>query len=687
MINYQRWQEGLFILSLALSSCKTSETFSESDSNAKNAGKNPQLHLPEIFSNNMVLQRDKEIIIWGKAPSGADVCIKIFATGSDQPIRSKCYPAGIDNQFRINLAPVKGSPTAHTMVVETLGEKKVLEDVLIGDVWLTAGQSNMQLKVKHALEKDEANRSLPQPHIRLFVQEMITSDMRSNTSKVPLFNSPGASWRKAISPKDIEDSSATGFFFAGKISEHLAAIGENIPVGIINTAVGASDIYAWMSPQKMNANEKLRNKIPKNWRSEGGPLYQESYLQPTACFNHKIGPIAPFGIRGFLWTQGEGRLGDEGEAANYRHALRELIHDWREHWQSPDLPFILTQAHPTAFPYSAPRKLDELAFTREAQIDIIRDAPFTCTVAIHDVDLTWNSGDFEHKHPIHPLAKKLVGERMANAAWQLSYLRKSDCHAPIFNRLEIRGSRGKVFFSYVGDGLSYRMSDHSIRGFAISGEDRMFYPAEAEITGKDSVEVWHPKVTRPVAITYAFTQMNQGSNLVRSDGTPVSPFRSDRLKSTYLRIKPTIRQEAEMVKILQMDPPARDRLIQDPKSSRQAYREFQSHDLGQHITFEIITVDEGSYTFSMQALKGPNFGQARIFLDDEVLKSNVDFFAPVSGMHSLKLADNILLKPGSHALKMELVGKNPSSSDVRLGIDMFELIQHGPSHSSIVEDW
>lgn len=635
----------------------------------------------------MVLQRDKEIIIWGKAPSGAEVCIKLFATEGDQPIRSKCYTSGIDNQFRINLPPVKGSPIAHTMVVESLGEKKVLEDVLIGDVWLTAGQSNMQLKVRHALERDEAIQSLPQPKIRLFVQEMITSDMRSNTSKVPLFNSPGASWRKAISPKDIEDSSATGFFFAGKISENLAAIGENIPVGIINTAVGASDIYAWMSPQKMNANEKLRKKMPENWRSEGGPLYQESYLQPTACFNHKIGPIAPFGIRGFLWTQGEGRLGDEEEAANYRYALRELIHDWREHWQSPDLPFILTQAHPTAFPYSDPRKLDELAFTREAQIDIIRDAPFTCTVAIHDVDLTWNSGDFGHKHPIHPLAKKLVGERMANAAWQLSYLKKSDCHAPVFNRLEIRGSRGKVFFSHVGDGLSYRKSDHKIRGFAISGEDRRFYPAEAEITGKDSVEVWHPKIARPVAITYAFTQMNQGSNLVRSDGTPVSPFRSDRLKSTYLRIRPTIRQEAEMVKILHIDPTARDRLVQDPKSSRQAYREFQSQNLGQHITFEIITVDEGSYTLSMQAIKGPNFGQARILLDGEVLKSNVDFFDPVSGILSINLADNIFLQPGSHALKIELVGKNSLSSDVRLGIDMFELIQYGTSDSSIVEDW
>lgn len=687
MIKYQRLQKGLFILSVTLSSCKTSKTVTGSGPNSSKDEVIPRLELPEIFSSKMVLQRDKEISIWGKAPVGAEVCIKLLATDTDQTIRSKCHRAGTDNRFKINLPPVKGTIKPHTLVVETLGEKKVLEDVLIGDVWLTAGQSNMQLKVKYALEKDEAIKILPQPHIRLFVQEMITSDMRNNTSKVPLFNSPGAIWRKAISPQDIEDSSATGFFFAGKISQNLASFGENIPVGIINTAVGASDIYAWMSPQKMTANEKLRDKMPKTWRSEGGPLYQESYLQPTACFNHKIAPIVPFGIRGVLWTQGEGRLGDEGEATNYRYALRELIHDWREHWESPDLPFILTQAHPTAFPYSSPGKLDELAFTREAQIDIIREVPFTCTVAIHDIDLTWNSGDFQHKHPIHPLAKKLVGERIANAAWQLIYQRKSDCHAPVFDRIHLTGSRGTVYFSHVGEGLSYRQGDHKIRGFAISGEDRIFHPAEAKITGKNSVEVWHPKITHPVAISYAFTQMNQGSNLVRSDGTPVSPFRSDRVKSTYLRIRPTIRQEAEMVKILHMDPPASDRLIQDPKSSRQAYREFQSYNTGQHITFEIVTVDEGFYTFLMQAKKGPNFGQARISLDGEVLKSNVDLYAPVSDILSLKLSDEILLKPGSHALKIELVGKNTFSSDVRLGIDMFELIPHGPIDSSIVEDW
>ncbi len=687
MIHYQEWQTGLLTLALGLSACKTSEIIKESFPKSQTTQKDIKLSLPEIFSSNMVLQRDKTILIWGKAPINTDVCVQIFAAGVRDPIRSKCHIAGDDHQFLINLPAIKGSPTSHTLIVENLGERKVLNDVLIGDVWLTSGQSNMQLKVKYALEKDEAFRALPRPHMRLFVQEMITSDMRSNTSKEPLFNSPGAGWKKAISPEEIQDSSATGFFFATKLSEILASKGEDIPVGIINTAVGASDIYAWMSPKKMTGNEKLSKKMPQAWRSEGGPLYQESYLQPTACFNHKIAPIAPFGIRGVLWTQGEGRLGNEEDAADYRDALRELIHDWREHWQSPDLPFIITQAHPTAFPYRDPTKLDELAFTREAQTDIVRDVPFTCSLAIHDVDLTWNSGDFKHKHPIHPLAKKLVGERLANAAWQLSYPSQKSCPTPRFNRLDIMDSRVKVFFNHVGDGLSYRKGDHKIRGFAISGEDRRFYPAQARITGKDSVEVWHPQIAHPVAITYAFTQMNQGSNLLREDGTPVSPFRSDRIKSTYLRIRPTIRQEAEIVNILNMDPPGRDRLIRDPNASRQGYREFLSEKIGQSITFEIITVDEGSYTVSMQAIKGPLFGQGRILLDGVVLSTNIDFFSPVSAIHSFKLTDKILLEPGSHALKIELVGKNPSSSDHRLGIDMVELIQDGPKDSSVIDDW
>jgi sialate O-acetylesterase len=669
MTQLRKWQKGPIVLAIGMASCKTGLVADNSNPSADPSGSEVKLELSEVFSNKMILQRDKNIVIWGKAPSGSEVCVNIFSLGNTDPIRSGCHRAESNHRFRIELPPLKGSITPHTMIAENLGTKKVIEDVLVGDVWLASGQSNMQLMVKYALEKDEAFQNLNRPNIRVFVQEMITSDMRDNTSPVPLFHSTGASWRRAISPKEIEDSSAIGFFFARKLSDLLSSAEENIPIGILNTAVGASDVYAWISPKTMLSHDTLREKMPNKWLTKGGPRYQESYLQPTACFNHKLAPLAPFAIRGFLWTQGA------------------LIDDWREHWQDPDLPFIFTQAHPTAFPYDEPSKLDELAFTREAQIDTIADVSSTCILPIHDVVLSWNFGDFQHKHPIHPLSKKTVGERMAEAAWQLSYKGRKDCHAPVFSHIEIDGSRAKVYFKYVGDGLVYRKEEKKIRGFAISGTDRQFVPAYAKITGKNSVEVWHPQIDRPVAVTYAFTQMNQGSNLLRQDGVPVSPFRSDRTKSTYLRIKPTLRQEAEMVNLLHIDPPGMDQLMSDPQASRQAYRLFKSPTTKGSMTYEMITVDEGTYSLTIQAVKGPQFGQARITLDGNILAPNIDFYDQTQRIFSTSLATKIQLKPGSHSLQVELVGKNSAATDQNLGIDMFELIQHGPQHHSVVDDW
>lgn len=484
-----------------------------------------EIRLPDVIGNSMVLQQKMTVPVWGTAEPGEAVTVAFAG-------QKKTVIAGQDGKWRVDLGKLAASFQPQTMTIT--GKNTIeLKDILVGEVWLVSGQSNMQRLLRETDNGEAVQAAANHPNIRLF-----------NASREVAFKKKQGKlgeWA-ACTPESVKEFSAAGYYFGVGLQKEL-----NVPVGLLNSSYGGSQAEAWTPVAYLNASPDLKPTVDRTkiweaerekvrvdyaaaiakWRedqdkakatgarpspSPGVPDALRDYRIASSIYDGMIEPLMPFGIKGAIWYQGES---NEARAEQYNLLLPTMIRAWRERWGEGNFPFGIIQlpnyravkAEPEEAPWS---------FIREAQRQTALKTANTGLIVTIDIG---------EANDIHPKNKVDVGRRML--AWALKdvYGRKI-ATSPVLKKTEVKGGKIILTFDDVGSGLRIKKGE-KLNEFAIAGADKKFVWAEAKIVGKNKVEVWSSAVASPLAVRYAFNSNPKDPNLTNDSGLPASPFRTD----------------------------------------------------------------------------------------------------------------------------------------------------------------
>ncbi len=438
-----------------------------------------------LFTDNAVLQQGKDIVVWGTAAADE----KVTVTLSDETVTA----TNEGGKFTARLkARDSGGP--HELTISGQNTVKV-SNVLVGEVWVASGQSNMQWPVSASADPEKTVESSANERIRLFSVPLLARAQPQESVE--------AKWQ-LCGPDTVGDFSAVAYAFGKELEAHL-----KVPVGLINTSFGGTPAEAWTSRESLLANELLKK--------DYGDLAAEDNKShaPSSLYNAMIHPLLPFAIRGAIWYQGESNA---SRAYQYRTLFPAMVEDWRKHWGQGDFPFLFVQLAPFTDILKEPAD-SAWAELREAQLMTTQNTKNTAMAVITDL------GD---EKDIHPTQKAPVGARLALAARAIAYGEAVEYSGPTFSQLEIQGDKAVLSFSHLGDGLVAK--DGALTGFTIAGKDQKFVNAQAEIQG-DKVVVSSAQVKEPVAVRYGWANYPV-VNLWNKAGLPASPFRTDSFPGT-----------------------------------------------------------------------------------------------------------------------------------------------------------
>jgi sialate O-acetylesterase len=439
-----------------------------------------QIELPSIFADNMVLQRDHANVIWGKATPRELIEVHL----ADKRIITT---VNTDRSWSVTIPPLPaGGPYELTIT----GFKQVtLHNVAMGDVWVCAGQSNMgmELEVAHHSENDIAQADYPR--LRYFaIAPASTSKPRKNVK---------GQWYVANS-QTVQTFSAVAYYFARDVHKET-----KVPIGVLECSAASTSIRGWIS----------RNSLRE-------PVRKFMYCRSSSLFNGMIAPITSFGITGIVWYQGETDI-FERSFKSYQKHLAMLINDWRGHWNEGTLPFFCVQLPNFSQTWQVPTD-SAWAELREAQYKVCSSVPNTYLAV---------SVDIAKEDPVglHPLEKEEIGRRLAQITLAAVYGKGKDFMSPSYDCMNVTGNKALISFQNVGKGLI--CNGTTVEGFAISGSDKVFYWADADIqrNGRE-ILVSSKKVPIPIAVRYAWAD-NPKCNLYSKDNLPVVPFRTDNWKT------------------------------------------------------------------------------------------------------------------------------------------------------------
>lgn len=483
------------------------------------------VRLPDVIGSGMVLQQQQRVPIWGTAEPGETVTVSIGK-------QKRTAVSDANGKWRVDLVPMKATFAQLTMSITGKNEIE-LKDILIGEVWLVAGQSNMQRLLRETANGDAVQAAANHPNIRLF-----------NVSREVAFKKKSGKlgeWA-TCTPESVSEFSAAGYYFGVELEREL-----KVPIGLINSSYGGSQAEAWTPVEYLTSDPDLKATVErtkiwdeerprvrveydaaiKKWREESDrqkaagarpspspavPDALRDYRIASSIYDGMIAPLMPFAIKGAMWYQGES---NEARAEQYNILLPVMIRSWRERWGEGDFPFGIIQlpnyravkAEPEDAPWS---------FIREAQRRTVTFTKNTGLIVTIDIG---EAGD------IHPKNKLDVGKRMAVWALKDVYGRKIN-EAPIVKKVEIAGAKIIITFTNVGAGLKIKDGD-KLDEFAIAGNDKKWVWANAKIIGKDRIEVSSSAVAEPKAVRYAFNSNPRHPNLTNDTGLPASPFRTD----------------------------------------------------------------------------------------------------------------------------------------------------------------
>ncbi len=481
--------------------------------------------LPSVIGDNMVLQQGKPLPIWGWANAGEKVTVKLGKS------RSAKTTADDNGKWMVKLKSMKaGGP--YTLTVS--GNNTIeLKNILIGEVWVCSGQSNMQWTVGNSNNSKMEIAAANYPKIRLFyVPRTIASQPQDDVN---------AKWEECTS-QNVGEFSAVSYFFGRTLHQEL-----DIPIGLIHTSWGGTPAEAWTSLPSLQAEPILQPIVERwdksisdfnenlekyeqdflAWKKEsintentgggvGGPpsLPNDPRKSPhrySGLYNAMIAPLIPYAIQGAIWYQGESNA---TRAYQYRTLFPAMITDWRKNWGQGDFTFLFVQL--ANFEVNWGNQSDVAwAELEEAQLMTL-DLPNT------GMSVTIDIGD---PKDIHPRNKQEVGRRLALAARAIAYGQDIVYSGPIYKDMRVEGNRIRLSFNHIGGGLIVG-DPGELQQFTIAGEDRNFVPAKAEIDG-ETVIVSAEGVPQPVAVRYAFDDNPESANLYNKEGLPASPFRTD----------------------------------------------------------------------------------------------------------------------------------------------------------------
>lgn len=464
-----------------------------------------------LFADGMVLQQGMKVPVWGTAADGEEVTVTL----QGQTVKTKAK----DGKWQVQLEKLKaGGPFEMTVA----GKNSVaLKNVLVGEVWICSGQSNMQWSVNQSADPAEVKAASKNPNIRLFTVPRKPAEKPQTTVQ--------GQW-KECGPETVGDFSAVAYHFGRHLQKNL-----DVPIGLISTNVGGTRAEAWTSraaleampqyktmveahdkalakyPADLDAHKKAVEKAKQDKQPEpkapANPLNANS---PSGLYNAMIAPLVPYAMKGAIWYQGESNA---GQAYAYRTLFPAMIQNWRDDWKQGDFPFLCVQLAPYMAIVAEPQE-SNWAELREAQLLTALKFKNTGMAVITDV------GD---PKDIHPKQKEPVGTRLALAARALAYDQKIVYSGPIYDSLKIDADKAILSFKHVGGGLVCK--GDKLTGFTIAGEDKKFFNADARILD-DKIVVTSPMVAKPVAVRFGWAN-HPIVNLWNKDGLPASPFRTD----------------------------------------------------------------------------------------------------------------------------------------------------------------
>jgi len=435
--------------------------------------------LSNIFKDHMVLQRNSDVIIWGWGDLNEEVVV--ITSWNNKEYNTKTL---LTSKWQLQIeTPEAGGP----FMIQFRGKSNeiILEDILIGEVWLCSGQSNMEWSADNGIDNaDEEIKNANYPNIRFFTVQKRTSETHQDQVY--------GKW-EACTPKTMRYFSATGYFFARKLLETM-----DIPIGIIDTGWGATSAEVWTPSSVFDSNDYLDKQTAKIKENIWAPN------QPSILYNGMINPIKKFKIAGTLWYQGES---NEANAESYQELFSSMISSWRESW-GYDFPFYYVQIAP--FKYGT---AENGVVVRNEQRKTL-NVPNTGMVVVSDICTI---------DDIHPTNKQDVGLRLANLALKYHYQIIDDMvNGPLFKEIKILDKKVEVVFEY-SKGLY--TSGKKLEHFELAGEDGLFYPAKARIKN-DKVVLTSAAVKEPKRVRYAWSNTTL-ANLFNSFGLPASSFISD----------------------------------------------------------------------------------------------------------------------------------------------------------------
>lgn len=468
-----------------------------------------KVSLSTMFSDHMVLQRDVQLRFWGTGAPGEKVTVSLAGQKATTTTSAK-------GNWRVELEDPIAAGGPYDLVVS--GENTVkFSDVLIGDVWLCAGQSNMVYTVGSLPKPQEVLAEAKDPEVRLFY-------VKRDMSETPKTNVSG-SWQR-LSPEVLNKFSAIAYLFAREVKSKV-----KVPIGLIDCAVGGTPIDAWMSKKLLEKDSHyakiFQERIERKERGEerklnslegmgfmnGNPI-NTNFIRGEGCctiFNAMLAPILPLNMKGILWYQGESDLGLD---AKFRKFFPAMVEDWRARMkQRAEVPFIYVQLPRSTFLVN---DLGEEAWPllREAQKSALVQ-PNTYMVA------TIDSGEPDN---IHPNNKPLVAHRLAQVALSKVYGEPIECFGPTYESNLAVGSAVEVTLKHLGKGLVHK--GKTVDGFSLVDMSGRVFEATAEIVGNNKIKVYSPNVRRPLEVLYDWGSVPKG-NLYNSENLPAVPFRVD----------------------------------------------------------------------------------------------------------------------------------------------------------------
>lgn len=445
-----------------------------------------ELKLPSIIGENMVLQRDQKLPIWGWDAAGTEVTVSI----GDQKASAKADENG---RWLVHLKPMKAAESVE-MTIKGSSEVK-LSNVAVGEVWLCSGQSNMEWVVSNSDNPKEEIAAAKYANIRHI-------KIPHSPKATPQDNVPSSGWQ-ATTPQTVGSFTAVGYFFGRHLHKEL-----DVPIGLIGSNWGGTRIEPWVPPVGFKKVPALKNiadnldQYPQK-KADGGINHQT----PLALYNGMIAPLVPYGIRGAIWYQGES---NRGEGMLYFEKMKALIYGWRELWSNPEMPFYFVQLAPYKYRGSE-TALPEIQVAQTAALEI----PHTGMAVTVDIG---NVKD------IHPRNKQDVGKRLALWALAKDYGKKDLVYSgPLYKSMKVDGDKIVLHFQHVGDGLTSRDGE-DLSHFEIAGADGNYVAATAAIEG-DTIVVQAESVKDPKSVRFAWNQLAE-PNLSNKNGLPASPFQT-----------------------------------------------------------------------------------------------------------------------------------------------------------------